>query len=227
MRRTYISPEFTYEQVPGTLNMKETRFFQGSKMMEIEDTISISEDTIYWYQNSQKEQINPISEASTNPVGVNLVEIKQTNSKLYLQTNQSPLAIESNARWVLEIDYREILIQYIFGRIKESRTFEGVTARDTLRQNVDLSIRDYIGFNILSRYELSEILFWTKYSRILDTQRLQYENLYDRTIRLEMFKNRQFSTRTNENKLFIEFNQQQPALDWVFDYYYTLNFRKI
>lgn len=227
MRRTYISPEFTYEQVPGTLNMKETRFFQGSKMMEIEDTISISEDTIYWYQNSQKEQINPISEASTNPVGVNLVEIKQTNSKLYLQTNQSPLAIESNARWVLEIDYREILIQYIFGRIKESRTFEGVTARDTLRQNVDLSIRDYIGFNILSRYELSEILFWTKYSRILDTQRLQYENLYDRTTRLEMFKNRQFSTRTNENKLFIEFNQQQPALDWVFDYYYTLNFRKI
>ena len=227
MRRTYISPEFTYEQVPGTLNMKETRFFQGSKMMEIEDTISISEDTIYWYQNSQKEQINPISEASTNPVGVNLVEIKQTNSKLYLQTNQSPLAIESNARWVLEIDYREILIQYIFGRIKESRTFEGVTARDTLRQNVDLSIRDYIGFNILSRYELSEILFWTKYSRILDTQRLQYENLYDRTIRLEMFKNRQFSTKTNENKLFIEFNQQQPALDWVFDYYYTLNFRKI
>lgn len=227
MRRTYISPEFTYEQVPGTLNMKETRFFQGSKMMEIEDTISISEDTIYWYQNSQKEQINPISEASTNPVGVNLVEIKQTNSKLYLQTNQSPLAIESNARWVLEIDYREILIQYIFGKIKESRTFEGVTARDTLRQNVDLSIRDYIGFNILSRYELSEILFWTKYSRILDTQRLQYENIYDRTIRLEMFKNRQFSTRTNENKLFIEFNQQQPALDWVFDYYYTLNFRKI
>ena len=227
MRRTYISPEFTYEQVPGTLNMKETRFFQGSKMMEIEDTISISEDTIYWYQNSQKEQINPISEASTNPVGVNLVEIKQTNSKLYLQTNQSPLAIESNARWVLEIDYREILIQYIFGRIKESRTFEGVTARDTLRQNVDLSIRDYIGFNILSRYELSEILFWTKYSRILDTQRLQYENLYDRTIRLEMFKNRQFSTKTNENKLFIEFNQQQPALDWVFDYYYPVNFRKI
>jgi hypothetical protein len=227
MRRTYISPEFTYEQVPGTLNMKETKFFQGSKMMEIEDTISISEDTIYWYQNSQKEQINPISEASTNPVGVNLVQIKEKNSKLYLQKNQSPLAIESNARWVLEIDYREILIQYIFARIKESRTFEGVTARDTLRQNVDLSIRDYINFNILSRYELSEILFWTKYQKIIDTQRLQYENLWDRTTKLEMFKSRQFSTRTTENKLFIEFNQQQPALDWVFDYYYTLNFRKI
>lgn len=227
MRRTYISPEFTYEQVPGTLNMRETRFPQGSKMMEIEDTISISEDTIYWYQNSQKEQINPISESSTQPVGVNLVDIKQKNSKLYLQKNQSTLALESNARWVLEIEWREVLIQYIFARIKESRTFEGVIARDTLRQNVDLSIRDYIGFNILSRYELSENLFWTKYSKILDSGRLQYNNLYDRTTKLEMFKNRQFSTRISEGKLFIEFNQQQPALDWVFDYYYTLNFRKI
>jgi hypothetical protein len=227
MRRTYISPEFTYDPVPGTLNMREIKFPFGSKMMEIEDRIDIFEDTIFWYENSSSEQINFISESSGNPKTVNLVQTKANLHQLYLQKNQSQLQKESNARWVVEVDYLKILEDYIFARIKESRTFEGVTSTDTLSQNVDVSIREYIDYNIKSRYNLQEVLFWTKYTQIVGSTRLQYGNLYDSSIKLEIFKNRQFSTSFLDKKLRIEFNQQQPAVDWVFDYYFSFYFTKV
>ena len=58
MRRSYISPEFKYDKVFGTYNMLEQSSFFGSKMLEIEDTISISNQSILYYQTSNKEQLD-------------------------------------------------------------------------------------------------------------------------------------------------------------------------
>jgi len=46
MRRTYISPEFEYKKVYGTFNMKEESSFFGSKMLEIDDILELTEQSI-------------------------------------------------------------------------------------------------------------------------------------------------------------------------------------
>ena len=46
MRRTYISPEFDYKPIFGTMNMLEQSSFFGSKMLEIEDKIDIKNENI-------------------------------------------------------------------------------------------------------------------------------------------------------------------------------------
>jgi hypothetical protein len=51
MRRSYISPEFEYNRVFGTLNMKEESSFFGSKMLEIEDSLELHNQGIVYFQN--------------------------------------------------------------------------------------------------------------------------------------------------------------------------------
>ena len=68
MRRNYISPEFEYRKVFGTLNMKEESTFFGSKMLEIEDIIELHNQGIIYYQNSNNEQIDLDIERSLNPI---------------------------------------------------------------------------------------------------------------------------------------------------------------
>ena len=56
MRRNYISPEFNYVPVYGTLNMEEESSYFGSKMLEIEDSINIGNESVVYYQNQNNEQ---------------------------------------------------------------------------------------------------------------------------------------------------------------------------
>jgi len=58
MRRDYISPEYKSVRVYGTFNMLEESNFFGSKMLEIEDSIIISNQEIIYYQNENGEQID-------------------------------------------------------------------------------------------------------------------------------------------------------------------------
>ena len=46
MRRTYISPEYYYNNVYGTFNMVEESNFFGAKMLEVEDMIPIDKQDI-------------------------------------------------------------------------------------------------------------------------------------------------------------------------------------
>ena len=58
MRRNYISPEYKYVTKGGTFNMLEQTSFFGSKMIDIQDRISISNENVIYYQNSNFEQLN-------------------------------------------------------------------------------------------------------------------------------------------------------------------------
>mgnify|MGYP003350475370 CR=1 FL=1 len=64
MRRSYISPEFYTTTTYGTYNMVEESNFFGAKMLEIEDSIYISNQNIIYYQNALGEQIDLPIESS-------------------------------------------------------------------------------------------------------------------------------------------------------------------
>jgi hypothetical protein len=66
MRRSYISPEFKYLTRSGSLNMKETTSFFGSKMLDIEDSIIVDNSNLVYYSNTQGEQIS-LSLERNNP----------------------------------------------------------------------------------------------------------------------------------------------------------------
>ena len=64
MRRSYISPEYQNRAVYGTLNMVEESTFFGAKMLEVEDSISIDNQDIIYYQRSNGEQLDISTETS-------------------------------------------------------------------------------------------------------------------------------------------------------------------
>jgi len=74
MRRTYISPEFEYKKVFGTFNMKEEASFFGSKMLEIEDTLDLTDQSLVYYQNPNSEQLDLDIEKLTLPIVYSISE---------------------------------------------------------------------------------------------------------------------------------------------------------
>jgi hypothetical protein len=58
MRRSYMSPEYSNTQIYGTFNMVEESNFFAAKMLEVEDSIYVSNQNIIYYQKSTGEQLN-------------------------------------------------------------------------------------------------------------------------------------------------------------------------
>ena len=79
MRRTYISPEFVYQKVHGTLNMVEHSSFFGSKMLEIDDNLNIKNDNIVYYQLSNGEQLDINAESNLPQIVYDAVIDKKNN----------------------------------------------------------------------------------------------------------------------------------------------------
>jgi hypothetical protein len=79
MRRTYISPEFEYKKVHGSLNMLEQSTFFGSKMLEISDKIEILNENVVYFQLPNGEQLNLEAEKNLPQVVYDTVLDKQTN----------------------------------------------------------------------------------------------------------------------------------------------------
>ena len=65
MRRSYISPEFTDNPIYGTFNMIEESNFFAAKMLEVEDSIYISNQNIIYYQKLTGEQTDLSIESSS------------------------------------------------------------------------------------------------------------------------------------------------------------------
>jgi len=142
MRRNYISPEFKYNKVLGTYNMVENPSLFGSKVLEVEDKITIDSNFIQWYQRSSGEQIDQNSEINFGVSTLDVVNLKKVNSTLELDKSISESTRDQNPRWILTINLKNILSEYLFATLKNWRTFEGVENYMTLNNNVDVSKRE-------------------------------------------------------------------------------------
>lgn len=229
MRRNYISPEFDFQPVYGSLNMLEQSSFFCSKMLDIEDSLKISNENIVWYQQPNGEQFDINVESSNAPNLYNTVDDKKMNHTLILDQSQSVRDRELRAAWILDIELKIILKNYLFATLKKWRTFEKVANNFTLSRKVDTAITEYIDKNVLNRYKFEKVEFYLEPIRLINFGGLQFVNTFDSSIENpnNLFTKIQTETDPNGIDVKIRFNQTQPASSFNYKYYFNLYFSKL
>lgn len=228
MRRTYISPEYKLNRVYGTFNMKEESNFFSSKMLDIEDKISISTLDIIYYENLSGEQIDLSVESSSNPKYYSPNKSKLENHTLIIDGSQSPSQKEGKTRWILTINIEKILDEYLFAIMKKFRSFEGIKNEMVRSNNVNIALVEYIKNNVYDRYVLESIDLYIKNRDLRDQNVLRWRVNWDPTaISIEnKFIGIQTESSVDGSQLKVTFNQSEQSSKYSFDYFFNLNFKK-
>lgn len=227
MRRNYISPEFKYSDKSGTFSESEIKVPFGSKMMEIDDLIKLEEDSIVWFENSNSEQLDFLSEQSLTPKSLDIVDLKRKSHTLEIDNTQPLNQMNTNTKWILKINILNLLTEVIFAKIKNARTFEGIISSQTNKNNVNAFIKDYIFKNLISKYKFDSLNLFVRYNSLNNNQSLRYSNNYNLFSKLTAAKLNKFSTNLENNILIVTFNQELLSTQYNFDYYFTINYSKI
>jgi hypothetical protein len=229
MRRTYISPEYQNRAVYGTLNMVEESTFFGAKMLEVEDTISIDNQDIIYYQKLNGEQLDFSVESSLSSVVYSSSTSKSDNHTLEIDTTQPKYQLDNNTRWIITIDLKTIITDYLYATLKRYRTFEGVKNDMTMFNDINVGIKNYIQFNVLNRYKLKNVDLYIRYQDLRNQSLLRYKNKWDNTIINPTYKLIKFQTETefDGSSIKITFNQEKPSNTYSMDYYFNILFEKI
>jgi hypothetical protein len=228
MRRDYISPEFSKRNVYGTYNMIEESNFFGAKMLDIEDMISISNLDTIWYQRSNGEQLDLTTETTLESNIYSSSLDKLNNHTLIIDKTQSKNQLEGNTRWILTVDLREILSNYIFATLKNNRTFEGVKNELTKENDVDIAIENYIKSNILNRYKYKSVELLVRYKDLRGQNLLRYKNNWNSNLTTnDILRKIQTETAFDGSSVKIAFNQEKTSNQFSFEYFFNLNFEKI
>ena len=232
MRRDYISPEFDYTRTFGTYDMNESSSLFGSKMLEIEDELDLHNQSIIYYQNLQKEQIDISVESSLPAIIYSVSDDKKSKHTLSINETQNEFQRNGNTKYILTIRLQELLIGYIFATLKNSRTFEGIRNKMCRKSDVDVSISEYINKNVLNRYKLDKIDLYVKYNDLRSQTSLRFSNKWSADIDTittsnYLLKKLEIDTSFDGSLAKINFNQEKSSQNYNFDYYFKLNFKKI
>jgi hypothetical protein len=232
MRRSYISPEYQNRAVYGTLNMVEESTFFGAKMLEVEDSIIIDNQDIIYYQRTNGEQLDVSVETSLDsyvysPGGNNGDKFK--NHTLVIDTTQPKFQLDNNTRWILTIDLKTILTNYLFATLKKYRTFEGVKNDMTMFNDVNVAVTSYVRSNVLDRYKYKSVELYVRYQDLRNQNLLRYNNTWSTNIIDPTYKLIKIQTETefDQSSIKIMFNQEKPSSSYKFDYYFNILFEKI
>lgn len=229
MRRSYISPEYNNIPVYGTFNMVEESNFFGAKMLEVEDSIYVSNQNIIYYQRPTGEQVDLSIESSLPTQVYSASDNMKSHQVLTIDSAQLDYQRESNTKWVLDIDLRSILSDYLFAVMKRYRTFEGITNTLTKTNDVNTAVREYISNNVTNRYKLSRLDLYVSYTDLRSQNVLRYKNTWKSTIVSDtnLLKKKQMDVAFDESTLKVLFTQEKPSSMYNFDYYFNIFFEKI
>ncbi len=229
MRRHYISPEYKSVKVYGTFNMLEESNFFGSKMLDIEDSISISTQEIIYYQNAAGEQIDFSIESSLQSYVYSSVTDKSQNHTLVIDDSQQINQKNKNTRWILTVDVATIIKNYLFANLKKYRTFEGVKKEMTIYDDVNVALRNYIDFNVYDRYKIESIDLYVSYKDLRSQNVLRFKNTWNKNIISEENRMKRVQTEYSLDKstVVLNFNQEKPSSEYNFDYFFNLNLVKL
>lgn len=231
IKRSYISPEFTYTTVSGSNNMQESRSFMGSKMAKIQESIILDNRDIVYYENNNNEQIDITVESLNSPTIYSISDDKLDKHTIKLDETQSEFSLQKDTKWIFNINIKELLINYIFSKMKEARSFNGILNSNTLESKVDISIRKYIDKNIFDRYEFESIDLYVQYNDILgDVTNLRYNNTWNTNIpKNETTRLKKIDSEMNfdKSKLTSKFSQQKNSDEFNFDYTFDIRFKRI
>ena len=208
--------------------VEESNFF-AAKMLEVEDSIYVSNQNIIYYQKSTGEQIDLAIESSLPTQVYSASDNMKSHQKLILDDSQLDYQKESNTKWILNIDLRDILSDYLFAIMKRYRTFEGISNNLTRTNDVNTAIRQYISNNVLNRYKFSKLDLYVSYKDLMQQNVLRYKNTWNSNIVSDanLLKKAQKDLAFDESELKIYFSQEKSSSQYNFDYYFNILFEKI
>lgn len=163
MRKTFITKEYTQEFRAGTFSMLEKRNFFGSKVLELDDIMTVDENNIIWTEAADHTQGVNIDDQTQS---LNVAQLKDDNHTLRIYPKQSPAEIEKFTVWELEINIQIIIKEWIFAQLKKFRTFDSIRNTETSSGNVDVAVSEYINYNIMPRIKFSTIYLYIRYFQI-------------------------------------------------------------
>lgn len=225
MRKTFMTKEYSREYIKGTMNMKEQKSFFMSKILEIEDFMNISNIVLTWTEStdsSQKIKAETITQTYNSTIH------KNNNHSIEIAPNQTENDIKTYTSWLLKINIKDILIEYIFANLKFNRVFDYVSPNLTLSGNIKTAIIEYIEYNVLPRVEFYKINLYVSYNEIISNNykyKPVYE-LYSENMNLDTINNYRIITDTLQNKAELTFKQTQSSQDYMFKYYFDVVWKK-
>jgi len=224
-----MSPEYNNTPIYGTFNMVEESNFFSAKMLEIEDSIYISNQNIIYYQRATGEQVDLAIESSLPTKVYSSSDSLNGYQKLYLDESQLNYQKESNAKWIIDVDLKSILSDYLFAVLKRYRTFEGILNPMTKTNDIDTAIRRYIDSNVINRYKFSRLDLYISYKDLRSQNVLRYKNTWNPNIvsDINLFKKKQVDLSFDDSKVKLLFTQEKPTSQYNFDYYFNILFEKI
>ena len=229
MRRTYISSEFVNSKINGTFNMIEESNFFGAKMLDVEDYIYIENQNIIYYQQASGEQIDLAIESSLPSYVYSSSSDKESNHRLTLDDSQTSFQKNGNTKWILEIELRTILENYLFATLKRFRTFEGIENNQTITNDINSSVQKYITSNVTNRYKFKKLDLYIRYKDLRNQNVLRYKNVWSTSVNSESNKYNKFQTDLayDDSKIKIYFNQEKTSAEYTFEYFFNILFEKI
>lgn len=229
MRRSYISPEFTKTNVNGTLNMLEESNFFGAKMLEVEDSLMVTNENFIWYQMASGEQIDLQTESINDPIILSSSTSKQTNHTLTIDQTQTEYTRNNATRWIMDINISAILLDHLYAKLKVARTFEDVRTRMTIYNDINLAVRKYVELNVVNRYKMSRMEIFVKYVDLRNQNVLRFDNTWTERAYAPEYNLRKFQTISdyNDKRIRVIFSQDKPSTQYKFEYFFNLYFTKI
>jgi len=245
MKSDLIIRKFDTETVVGTKTPIECKSFFGGKLIDIEDEIIINNISIQYSEVVDKVNLqnDHYQNYSINNAIIPETQILKSLDDIKLANHSVDIysQVESrntNFEWSFVIDTRNILKEYLFLRLKESRVFKCIKSTDLIERNINDFIYNYITNNLLDRYNLYRIDFFVEYFNVSEVS-----NLYDKN---KLIKNPNFNKgvfflenlNTNINIITPDylsnldpvkmiFNQTKDYTQYKFDYYFTVIYKKI
>lgn len=238
MKNNLIISKYKTEKVPGTKSIYDNRTFFGSKMIELEDDIIIDNYIIQYsevYDVNDKKNTGFQYYKDNNNVERNylifLDNIKNNNQTITM-LSQNLVDLKVNTNWLLIIDWKQILKDYLFYKLKEARTFKTVKYSDTTKENINLYIYDYIEQNLLSKYDFKSIDLYVQYFELDQNDKdidvnLSYNPTFDVNVRKEENKIANMNSTKFTDKISLNYKQTKSSEIYVFKYYFDLNLTRI
>lgn len=230
MRRNYISLEFTYKPVFGTLNMREQSTFFSSKMIEIDDILEFHNQGLIYYQNGRKEQLDFDIEKSSAPVVYSVADDKKSNHQLIIDDSQSDSQRNNLTKYILTIDLKTLLNNFLFATLKQYRTFEGVRNNMCYTNDVSYSIKEYVTKNIVDRYKFSKLELYLKYIDLREQNVRRFSNMWNSSDDMSqdqyLVKKIETETEYDFSSVRVRFNQEKSSQQYSFEYYFKLFWEK-
>jgi hypothetical protein len=241
MKDRLILKKYETESVYGTFNLEEEPSFFGSKVIEVEDEIIINDSSIQYFQYFDENDPNngfqyyELDLFFEQLFLLDLVNLKKENHTIS-KFHQNKIDDKFNTRWIIEINTKNILKEYLFAKIKERRTFKTINHNLLRNKNINESIYLYITKNILDRYKFDKIDFFVKYDDIKDVSQLtilkKYDPIFKNQIQLVENKVENINVEINNfidplSNLKVNYSQIKPSTDYKFDYYFNIYYKKI